>query len=607
MQRLRHSVRATPTVSPRASVLLFKRGLAKVSGNFPANEISTRVFELLSKKTDRSPDVNPHNFRYKRGWFCEWCETVYRKREEDDSLRSQQNLPDDLFWVGCESCDRWCHLRCERANDPDGLIFGNAVPMTHAPESMDFVAIPERLKFHCAKCRDDQERTERDPKWTTASNSLAAGAEVRHGVLAHFRPFLRVDSSVDVTGITGVNTSVTGAATGSVSRRRSLPRTRCISEIAPTRCKSGKGTRKRETFALDPGKKDAAGLNDTASTIVTVAKEVDPSLFNDGPPAKKRKPSKSRSKSKSSSKAGESASSDTVTATVDKTLAASVAELVSPTPRRPRSRSTRATATALRAKKEPAVTPKVSQPVVPQIDSLAFPSPVAGIASLPKSPLEMLKAQAGQVETRLQETKRFGKPQAPASPVLPSTISPPARGGMGSPTGLRFLRQPAAPAVAPLVAGLRTLTALCTTRDTSADGSVIAKLLASSLTSKLGTKASLSTKTTLATKTTLPPAPQKTCEMKYVTFAPSVRQTRDNPNAVTVGNVGVPLPRLRKSKHDARRETPLGTDFQVGKKSGVEKKHVPARYYDEARVLLDGKDADPWGLGVRKDIAWFET
>ena len=385
----------------------------------------------VSKKTDRSPDVNPHNFRYKRGWFCEWCETVYRKREEDDSLRSQQNLPDDLFWVGCESCDRWCHLRCERANDPDGLIFGNAVPMTHAPESMDFVAIPERLKFHCAKCRDDQERTERDPKWTTASNSLAAGAEVRHGVLAHFRPFLRVDSSVDVTGITGVNTSVTGAATGSVSRRRSLPRTRCISEIAPTRCKSGKGTRKRETFALDPGKKDAAGLNDTASTIVTVAKEVDPSLFNDGPPAKKRKPSKSRSKSKSSSKAGESASSDTVTATVDKTLAASVAELVSPTPRRPRSRSTRATATALRAKKEPAVTPKVSQPVVPQIDSLAFPSPVAGIASLPKSPLEMLKAQAGQVETRLQETKRFGKPQAPASPVLPSTISPPARGGMG--------------------------------------------------------------------------------------------------------------------------------------------------------------------------------
>jgi hypothetical protein len=91
--------------------------------------------------------------------------------------------------------------------------------------------------------------------------------------------------------------------------------------------------------------------------------------------------------------------------------------------------------------------------------------------------------------------------------------------------------------------------------------------------------------------------------MKYVTFAPSVRQTRDNPNAVTVGNVGVPLPRLRKSKHDARRETPLGTDFQVGKKSGVEKKHVPARYYDEARVLLDGKDADPWGLGVRKYIA----
>ena len=116
-----------------------------------------------------APHVVPFRHRYKRGWFCSWCATVYRKPEEDEDPRSSNEAPGAApaakLWVGCDRCDRWSHLSCELANDPACLGRGREVAFAEASRSRGAEddgttggdrsdpRTTTRRAYHCPSCR----------------------------------------------------------------------------------------------------------------------------------------------------------------------------------------------------------------------------------------------------------------------------------------------------------------------------------------------------------------------------------------------------------------------------------------------------------------------
>jgi hypothetical protein len=121
-----------------ASVLRFrkKKALRDDRRGNRARRRSTRPFPPFPPAFPRSHAFSDANDprRYKRGWFCSWCSTVYRKREEEDDEKALGAAgPGAKLWVGCDRCDRWSHLSCELANDPACLGTGREVPFEAAP------------------------------------------------------------------------------------------------------------------------------------------------------------------------------------------------------------------------------------------------------------------------------------------------------------------------------------------------------------------------------------------------------------------------------------------------------------------------------------------
>jgi len=151
-----------------------------------------------------APNVVPFRHRYKRGWFCSWCSTVYRKPEEE----APGAAPAAKLWVGCDRCDRWSHLSCELANDPACLGRGREVAFAEASRSRGAEddgttggdrsdpRTTTRRAYHCPSCRardrGDAVDADRDPSWASSPLSRAAGAtRAAFGVVAHCRPYLR--------------------------------------------------------------------------------------------------------------------------------------------------------------------------------------------------------------------------------------------------------------------------------------------------------------------------------------------------------------------------------------------------------------------------------
>ena len=146
-----------------------------------------------------APHVVPFRHRYKRGWFCSWCTTVYRKPEEEEEPRSSPGAaPAAKLWVGCDRCDRWSHLSCELANDPACLGRGREVAFAEASRSRGAEDDPRtttRRTYHCPSCRarnrGDVVDADRDPSWASPPLSRRRrDARLRRRV-AHRRPYLR--------------------------------------------------------------------------------------------------------------------------------------------------------------------------------------------------------------------------------------------------------------------------------------------------------------------------------------------------------------------------------------------------------------------------------
>ena len=142
-----------------------------------ARRRSTRPFPLNAPAFPRSHAFSDANDprRYKRGWFCSWCSTVYRKREEEDDPALGAAGPGAKLWVGCDRCDRWSHLSCELANDAACLGTGREVPFEAAPalcfpsdvtprdrvdhafcvdQKTDTKTETVRRAYHCPSCRE---------------------------------------------------------------------------------------------------------------------------------------------------------------------------------------------------------------------------------------------------------------------------------------------------------------------------------------------------------------------------------------------------------------------------------------------------------------------
>ena len=224
MQRLRPPVRALLAPCSRARAA---RLFSFVISNDPVECLRLVVF-----KTRFATPRDDHLFllsrsrvlafsrsrRYKRGWFCSWCSTVYRKREGDNDPRALGSEPGAKLWVGCDRCDRWTHLSCEHANDPASLEKGREVTFeaggsrvgndrttddqaTQATQTTHTAQTTRRV-YHCPSCRG-YDRTweavehlsrlsDRDPSWASSSLSRVAGATLTtFGVVAHVRPYLR--------------------------------------------------------------------------------------------------------------------------------------------------------------------------------------------------------------------------------------------------------------------------------------------------------------------------------------------------------------------------------------------------------------------------------
>ena len=108
---------------------------------------------------------------YKRGWWCQWCNCVYRKPEEDDKETKMRKWR----WLACDFCDAFTHYECEAKLAPSSALTGDT--------------------YACPKCRAGpklptfpRKETDKVKKANASATTTAAGR------LLHKRPFLRVSA-----------------------------------------------------------------------------------------------------------------------------------------------------------------------------------------------------------------------------------------------------------------------------------------------------------------------------------------------------------------------------------------------------------------------------
>ena len=400
-------------------------------------------------------------------------------------------------------------------------------------------------------------------------------------MLAHFRPFLRDTRDTGMAVVGGLGLPKPGSVANNDACREP--------PVSAAPCERGRGKRKREPFAA-PGKRDEQARAEPARKKRVPPKSKSPSGRK---PSTSKSPSgrkSSTSKSHSSKDASVPFLNETNHATEpffcadEITAVETVAELMSP-PRRPR--STRVTATALRAGTTPAARVDSVDPVDP-VAPVTQPeaNPRADVFSCAKSPVDrLMETETSRQHVSPAKTKAATRAPAPFAKGSPRELN----GNLGPPVGLRLLRQaPGGSSTPPAPPGSPRPThevGASRNRDARGDGSVLANLLLSSR--GVGKQAGESqTKESRTTKPTIqciaPPSTRVSGAMKFVTFAPTPPQKKQHTEPGTA-------------------ETPLGSDFRLERNAGPgpgARQVVVARPAEHSPVLLEDKDADPWGLGV---------
>ena len=96
---------------------------------------------------------------YKRGWWCAWCQVPYHRESEKETKAS--------WWIPCDFCFRFAHVRCERENDAKAL---------------------SRKLYACPECRERKETPKQPMKQI---GKVPRGAETKEidGHIVYKRPF----------------------------------------------------------------------------------------------------------------------------------------------------------------------------------------------------------------------------------------------------------------------------------------------------------------------------------------------------------------------------------------------------------------------------------
>ena len=598
-----------------------------------------------------APRVVLFRHRYKRGWFCSWCTTVYRKPEEEEEPRSSPGAaPAAKLWVGCDRCDRWSHLSCELANDPACLGRGREVAFAEASRSRGAEddgttggdrsdpRTTTRRAYHCPSCRardrGDAVDADRDPSWVSSPLSRAAGAtRAAFGVVAHYRPYLRERERV-------ARGAETHAETHAETRKRERRRRGRDAPPPPP----------PPPFRHAPRAKRARAEPRSAPTL----KEKMP------PEPKPRTTETPRSAETPSeeSRRGICEDEDSMIAasilgsafgSAENAVSCGVPKAARTFRGRPRAARAGAAAAALEAAE--------AKPMTAATAHGPTDAPPPRVASLTaRAAADDAKAGAADAPAAHEDAGLpTASPAAPAVAAAPEARSPPPaappapplRGGMGSPRGLRLLRASAqgAPPLCPARGGGSApdpAPAPCdpnagTLRGVNAfvaggvrpGGSMLVRLLADSLgcgprsasapSGAVGARGGArappppeapADATARATRARIPARSSSSAlaaapggSANFADGTAPKRALEAPPSAPRrVGGVFVST----LSKEDKRREAAETFPFPPPR-SGLE----PASCRDKEDVLLDDADADPWGLGCNHEwsdaIDWGDS
>ena len=595
-----------------------------------------------------APNVVPFRHRYKRGWFCSWCSTVYRKPEEE----APGAAPAAKLWVGCDRCDRWSHLSCELANDPACLGRGREVAFAEASRSRGAEddgttggdrsdpRTTTRRAYHCPSCRardrGDAVDADRDPSWVSSPLSRAAGAtRAAFGVVAHCRPYLRERERV-------ARGAETHAETHAETRKRERRRRGRDAPPPPP----------PPPFRHAPRAKRARAEPRSAPTL----KEKMP------PEPKPRTTETPRSAETPSeeSRRGICEDEDSMIAasilgsafgSAENAVSCGVPKAARTFRGRPRAARAGAAAAALEATE--------AKPMAAAAAHGPTDAPPPRVASLTaRAAADDAKAGAADAPAAHEDAGLpTASPAAPAVAAAPEARSPPPaappapplRGGMGSPRGLRLLRASAqgAPPLCPARGGGSApdpAPAPCdpnagTLRGVNAfvaggvrpGGSMLVRLLADSL--GCGPRSASAPSGTVGARgeARAPPPPEAPAD---ATRARIPARSSSSALAEAPGGSAKPADGTEKrkpksalgsrppsaprrvggvfvstlSKEDKRREDFAAETFPFPPpRSGLES----ASCRDKEDVLLDDADADPWGLGCNQEwsdaIDWGDS
>ena len=631
-----------PAHAPRSSFRsLFQTTRSSLRSSFSKTRFATTTLarsRVLTSSRSR---------RYKRGWFCSWCATVYRKREEDDAPRALGPEAAAQLWVGCDRCDRWSHLSCELANDPASLGKGRKVTFeaggSHIGDDRTTsdqacqatqatqTAQTTRRVYHCPSCREADGRTrdaverlsrlsDRDPSWASSPLSRAAGATLAAtGVVAHVRPYLRERdrSGNRLRGVEATRESRKRGRGGDAATPRAAVRdapraTRAKKKPrpAPKRNPPKPNPRSAPKPAAVAHAEERLERDDSIAALILGSKFASAEIAPRGVP-KAARTFRGRPRA---SRAGAAAADALEAADAEpKTEAATRGPAETPAEARlPRAASLDARADDADAKADVKDTAASHEDASPTV-SPAEPT-VAAVPAIDAAP-----------------EKKAHSP-APAAPPYP-----PLRGGAGSPRGLRLLRPsargpppssareerlvPPAPRAAAAPSGpnadtLRAVNAFVA-GGVRPGGSMLVRLLADALWSLPSRSASTPSapgdtggdaRRALPEAQAAPPPSRDAREIRArlparasssalaagSNASGSAKPADANADANAVGGAFVAA-----AKGKERREAATFPTFPFPPPSrGPDS---VARWRDEEDVLLDDADADPWGLGCEQE------
>lgn len=136
---------------------------------------------------------------YKRGWWCAWCQVPYHRTNVDEA--------EECWWIPCDFCFRFAHMRCEQENDAKAL---------------------SKKLYACPECRERKDLLREPMK---KIGKVPRGVETKEivGHVVYRRPFDH--NSSEVRALEKRRTQQGTTTTTSRSRNRSLKDAKNIDSV----------------------------------------------------------------------------------------------------------------------------------------------------------------------------------------------------------------------------------------------------------------------------------------------------------------------------------------------------------------------------------------